>query len=230
MAYAGRWYHFRAMGVVRIRTLALFAATLLLVGACSREQDPVSPAATLGAAPTDEVSAASEAASDSEPADPYAIPADPADIDKEYVERVLNQLTRPISSAARVIVRSNNVTAAARKELATTHRGEALKGVVDAFRAAIRGRPARKVFSARATPIEITVDEVVSATSSCIFVRALQDTSGLAGQEIDPFPGYYHLQLKSDSDDPAGNNPTPWMIVADAEPLRGGEEYADPCD
>ena len=218
------------MGAARNRTIASLVL-LLILAACSRGQGPTSPAATLGAAPSETASASSsEAPSEAEPADPYAIPADPNDIDKEYVERVLTELTSPISDAARIIVKSNRVTARARQELAATHRGDALKGVTEAFRSAIRTRPASEVFSASATPIDIKVERVIAARPDCIFVRALQDTSGLAGQEIKPFAGYYHLQVKESGNDPKGQNPTPWMIVADAEPLAGGEEYANPCD
>ena len=215
------------MTTARNRTIALLVCLAALAGACSKAE-PTTPAATLGAAPS-ETAPATEPPTEAASEDPYAIPADPKDIDEAYVERVLTQLTRPISEAARVVVRENAVTPEARGLLGATHKDSALRGVTAAFKSAIRDRPARKVFNPRATPIGIRVREVVSADHLCIFALALQDTSGLGRQEIKPFPGYYQLERKLAEDDPNQTNPTPWMIVADAEPLKGGKEYADPC-
>ena len=229
MAYAGRWYHFRAMGVVRIRTLALFAATLLLVGACSREQDPVSPAATLGAAPSDVASAASEAASDSEPADPYAIPADPKDIDKEYVERVIEALNAGVVEATAAVASENKIGRAAKSALARTHLPEAQRGYFGVWREVLRGQSGAVQLDSNPTRVDIVeVEKIITATSTCIFTVVLQDSSGLVEGRVEPFPVYYHLSAKSPAAPNAGN-PTPWMVAADSEPPPGGKEFADRC-
>lgn len=218
------------MAGVRNRTIALLIAALVLSVGCSPQEEPTTPAAQLGTAPPEEATPTAAAApTESEAPDPYAIPADPADIDKVYVERVLEELSVSIADAARIVARRNAVTDEARQALAATHRGRALPGIIGAFSAALeQGRGAR-VFSPEATPASIKVKKIVHATRTCVFTLVIQDPSGLATQEIEPFPTYYQLGVKRSGDDPQGKNPTPWMIVADGEPLAGGKEYADPC-
>lgn len=215
---------------VRIGTIALVVPAVILVG-CSRETGGATPAATLGAASSETASAPAQppTETESEASDPYAIPADPADIDEAYVERVLTELTRPISAATRMIVRKNRVTSGAKRVLASTHRGEALAGILDAYRDALKASVAKDIFSASAEPVGIKVRRIVGATKTCVFAVAMQDTSGLAKQEIEPFPTYYQIEAKASGDDPEGRNPTPWMIVVDALPRDDGREYRNPC-
>jgi hypothetical protein len=83
--------------------------------------------------------------------------------------------------------------------------------------------------SPAATPAEISVRRVIHATATCVFTLVVQDPSSLGKQEIKPFPTYYQLGLNSAEEGQGASNPTPWMIVADGEPLPGGKEYANPC-
>ena len=218
------------MAAARNRTIALVITSVALGVGCSREAAPDTPTAQLptGSAAEATTPPASEVAA-SEPADPYAIPTDPKDIDKEYVERVLEALTEPIATATRLVVRSDGLTKDARSLLATTHRGEALAGITNAYRQALTGVPASSIFSAQAEPIDIDVKQIIGVAGNCVFVRVRQDTSGLAGKEIPPSTAYYQLGAKRATDDPEGRNPTPWMIVVDAEAPQNGKTYRNPC-
>lgn len=209
----------------RCSWIAGFVVLAALTAGCSSEQSE-SPAAP---APTAAPSSAPTSPEPSESPDPYAIPENPADIDEAYVERVLEALSESTAAAAREIAREGRVTAAARTELATAHRGPALAGILRAFRRAVRTGEPHRFFSAQATAVDVTVDEILSADRACIFALVTEDTNSLGGQEVEPFPTYYHLGLKETGDDPAGRNPTPWMIEGDGPPLPKGKEYEDPC-
>lgn len=202
--------------------------TAVLLSACTRGAESSAPAASLGDAPTAAATPVTEATPTE--ADPYAIPEDPADIDEAYVERVLEALTASLTDATRMIVRDGGITGRVEQALASTHRRkEALPGAIRAFRAAVKDSPPREIFSRTPGRIDIEVERLITASDTCVFVLAQQDTSRLARYELDPFPGYYHLGRKRPGEDPSGRNPTPWMIVADAPPLAGDEEYKNPC-
>ena len=216
------------MAPARNRTIALLVTLLVAASGCSRagsEQGPTAPLAT--AEPSE---AASPEPTETASPDPYAIPEDPDDIDAAYVERVLAELVKPISAATQEVVRTGRMNVKARRLLASTHTGQALDGTVDAYRDALRNARAQNVFSSRPKPVEVTVRRVIGRSRDCVFVAAMQDTSGLAGQEIEPFLTYYELEPKRDGDDLDNRNPTPWMIAVDALPRTDGRKYKDPCE
>ena len=218
------------MACARNRTIALLILVLTLSAGCSQPSGPTTPAAAPPTAASEEATPAATAApTESEAPDPYAIPDDPADIDKAYVERVLDGLMVSIGKAARGVARHGRLTAAHRQELRATHREEPGSSIIRVFEETLEEDPSGKPFSPNATPAEITVKDVVFASRDCVFVLVLQDTSGLVRQEIAPFPAYYQLGAKRADEDPHGLNPTPWVIVADAEPRADGKEYANPC-
>ena len=214
----------------RNRTIAAVVLLAALLAGCSQRQEPTTPAATLGALASEPPTAApSDAPTDPPAPDPYAIPANPEDIDKAYVEKVLQELMVSISNAARTVARRGKLTEEAIAGLRATHRQDSPPTVVDGFRAALREDPSGGIFSRNAKPTRISVRKVISVNESCIFTLVLQNMSGLVEKKVKPFPGYYHLGLKRPSDDPDGRNPTPWVVVADAKPRRDGKEYSDPC-
>ena len=216
------------MATARNRRIALLVTLLIVAAGCSRAGSEPGPTASIATASSSEA-APSEPPSETPSPDPYAIPDDPADIDAAYVERVLEELMVSIADAARSVARTRSLTPEAIKRLRATHRETPGSSVVGEFRTALRKDPTGRPFSRNASPTTIDVREVVSASRGCIFVRVLQDTSGLVRQEIQPFAAYYQIEAKRPGDDPHGLNKTPWVIVADAEPRKDGKEYADPC-
>jgi hypothetical protein len=209
----------------RALVAGLVVLCAVLVTGCTRDA-PTTPTAELPtAAATDPTP--TEA---TEPADPYAIPADPDDIDEAYVEGVLEALSESVAAAARIIATSGEVTAETRAELAATHRaGPALDGVVRSFKRSIRNRNAHDVFNPGAQGVTIEVRRLLTRTPTCVFARVLRDTSDLVGQELDPLVGYFHIEPKRSDEDPERRNATPWMIVAEVGPPPRGQEYDDPC-
>ena len=204
--------------------VAGFVVVALLAAGCSGEE-PSTPAApapptALPESPTPEPTPST---------DPYAIPADPADIDEAYVERVLEALSESTAAAARVVAEKGRVTRDARAHLASAYRrGPSLDGVIRAFTRAAR-QQGQDVFSPTATSITFDVVDLVSADSECVFAEVMQDTSGLGQQEIEPFPGYLHIEPKRPDEDPKSQNPTPWMVVAEVGEAPPGKEYENPC-
>ena len=213
----------------RNRTIAAVVLLAAILAGCSQRQEPTTPTATLGA-PVSEPPTAAPSDAPTDPPDPYAIPANPKDIDEVYVERVLEALSQSIAGAAREVVRTGKLTGRAKQALRATHRGPALQGIYAAFDDALKqGRPER-FFSRDATAADIKVRRILTSRADCVFTLVLQDTSGLGQQEVEPFLTYYHLGPKQPGRGAGKENPTPWMIVADGEPLRGGKRYEDPCD
>ena len=217
------------MTTARNRTIALLVCLSFVAAGCSRAE-PSTPTATLGAAPSPTEVPTSEPAEATDPPDPYAIPKDPKDIDAAYVEKVLEKLSESIARATRIVAAEDAVTPAVVEALESSHRGPALPGIVGAFREALNRGPATRYFSKRATRADIEVRKIISASRRCIFTLVMQDPSSLGKQEVDAFPTYYQLGRKRPASDPVGENPTPWMVVADGEPLANGKEYANPCE
>ena len=212
------------MAPARNRTIALIVTLLVAAAGCSRagsEPGPTAPLVTAG--PSEAPSA--EPTETASP-DPYAIPEDPEDIDAAYVERVLEALSVGYAEATREVATSRRVTPAVRRILQNTHTDEAAGSVVSDFRRVLRSPGGRSAFSPSPKPAEIQVREIVSRTRSCLFALVRQDLSGLLRQGSRPFLSYYYLVAEGDSQ---GVNRTPWKIAGNAEPLRGGADFKDPC-
>ena len=216
------------MAAARNRTIALVITLVALGVACSPQAAPDTPTAQLGTAPAD--APTTEAPSDvaSEPADPYAIPADPKDIDKEYVERVVEALNEGVVVATREIGEHRRLTATALDALAATHLPSSRRGYLASFREVLSNKRTTKLFRADAESVDVVqVKKVFSASKDCVFALVRQDTSGLIRRPVPPFDVYYHLSA-SRTPDP-GLNKTPWMVAADSQPRGDGKRFEDPC-
>jgi hypothetical protein len=216
----------------RNHTIAAVVLLAALVAGCSERQVPATPAATLGApASAQPTTQPPPSTPPTEPVaqDPYAIPANPKDIDKAYVERVLQELMGGIAEAGRELARERTVTRKAMTALRVRYTREAARGVVRELRMVAKRNLIDEVFGRKAQPPVINMKRVITATSQCIFTFVGQDTAPLGGKEVPPFPAYYELTRKRPGVDPDMLNATPWVIAADAEPMSGGKEYSDPC-
>lgn len=215
------------MPTARNRTIALLVTLLVLGAGCSdagSEQGPTAPLATAG--PSEEVTA--EPTPTPSP-DPYAIPEDPADIDAAYVERVLEALSIGYAEATREVVARRAVTNTVVDILKMSHTPKSRASVVQDFRSVLRADPSGRPLAPNPTPAKIKVTKVIHGDDQCIYARALQDLSGLVrGGGVEPFPSYYYL-VRNDSMGASSINPTPWLIAGNAEPLKSGKEFANPC-
>lgn len=210
------------------RTIALFVSAALLAGACGSGEEPDTPTASVPVATAEPTTTAAATDAPTEAADPFAIPDE---IDEAYVERVLEELSTTLARAVALTVEEGEVNAKVRRELASSYRAEkALPGIVAAIRNAVRGTKPRELFNRNAQGIDMLAVDLVTGSSSCIWVEVRQDLSDLFQQEVDPFKAYYHLQTKRSGEDPQGRNATPWMIVAEVRPRNDGKEYRDPCE
>ena len=215
------------MTTARNRTIALLVCLLVAAAGCSRAE-PSTSAATLAPAPSPTESATA-AAEPAESTDPYAIPADPKDIDKTYVQRVLNELGTAYAAATREVVASRAVTRKVGDILSASHTPDSRRSVIADFRQVLRADRRARPLAADAQAGEYQVQELLHADRQCIYSLVRQDLSGLVtGGGIKPYPAYYYLVARQGKDD-RGVNPTPWLIAGTAEPRRQGKEFANPC-
>ncbi len=220
------------MAAAWIRTIALFITLMVMSAACSRPQGPTAPTAELPTPPseasTSEV-AATTTPQTTEVADSYAIPADPKDIDKQYVEKVLEALSAGYVEATREVVASKSVNGRVKAVLAQTHTAAARASVMREFRSVLKANPDGGPFAPDPKPARIVVRELIDVSRTCIYTLVDQDLSGLIrGGGIEPFPSYYYLVPK-DGERRQEFNPTPWTIGGNVEPLRSGKKFANPC-
>lgn len=212
------------MATARNRTIALIVTLLVMAAGCSRAESEPGPTARLAtAAPSEE---ASPEPTETASPDPYAIPEDPDDIDAAYVERVLEALSVGYAEAAREVATSRKVGPAVREILKNTHTDEAAANVIADFRSVLRSPGGRRAFSVNPRPAEIEVRKIVSRSRSCLFALVRQDLSGLLREGSRPFLSYYYLVAEGGAQ---GVNRTPWKVAGNAEPLRGGAQFKDPC-
>ena len=210
----------------------MVALTLLLAG-CSRAATPAVPAATLAPAPSEtEVAQVEPTNPPTEPAPPvdkFAIPEDPKDIDKAYVERVLEELSKGYAHATRVVARDQRVAAEAHEALSATHTPDAKASVIRDFKRVLKTQP--KALSPKASAADIEVRKLLMADAECVFALVRQDLSGLVRGGSRPFLSYYYLVHAGV---PAGSamtiNRSPWRIGGTAEPLPGQKEFRNPCE
>ena len=214
----------RAVGAVGVAAAALIAAS---VGACSGGaggDDASRPDATLTTA------SSTTTTSTTALLDPFAIPADPADIDEEYVQGVVDALYEVDAAAAELILTSRSVSPEAQRILASVYEGEVLDLELQGW-ANLLGRPGSvESFRPGKHSLRHSLEDVLGRSETCLFVtatRSYEDVSVDPPQNQRVFLG---LATKDVTDDPDGLNPTPWMVFTDGVQLDPAIAPENPCD
>jgi hypothetical protein len=179
--------------------VVVIVASALATGACSKGASKAGPSATAPGAPAQTTTT-----------DPYAVP--PV-IDAAYVNRVLEALDAAVGDVVRLIIRTHDVSPEVFDRLGAVY---LRREDVNLFLSSIQ-RSMREGFTGfRADPgnKRSTVAELLSASTSCIYVRVARDYSQVANHP-DPGPSmeWVGLQPRDSSRSPYNYNPTPWMIA-----------------
>lgn len=156
--------------------------------------------------------------------DPYAVPAT---IDVAYVNRVLAGLDQVMGDAGRSLVHSRTVTAEIYDRLRSIYaENSLLQLVVESVEDEIR-----KNFSGyKPNPGDrvTTVTRVITAQSSCIFVRVQRDYSAMSPDAGTTDPQWVALRPLEQSRDPHQYNRTSWAMIYDGF-TPDGSQPANPC-
>ncbi len=198
------------------RTLALLSA-LLLVGGCSDGGEQPPPAATLPSeVPT----------SSTQPApDPAVIPDDPAEIDEEYVQAVVDELFAVDAKATEIFVTTKTLDERAIDYLEAIYTEEEAEQQIDAW------------FQTLGTGSETLlpgallndVTRVIDVAGDCVYVEVEVDYSRTTTRDVPTSPSYLGLTPKQEKDDPEALNPTAWMLFMNGSNLDGSEPE-NPCE
>ena len=155
---------------------------------------------------------------------PYAVPAA---IDAAYVNRVLAGLDQVMGDAGRNLVRSRTITADVYDRLKSIYADNSLlQLVVDSVEEEIR----KNLSGYKPNPGNrvTTVTRVVTAQSSCIFVRVQRDYSAMSPGAGTTDPQWVALRPLDQSRDPRQYNRTSWAMTFDGF-TPDGSQPANPC-
>ncbi|MBW3546773.1 MAG: hypothetical protein KY452_01360 [Actinobacteria bacterium] len=198
------------------RTLALLSA-LLLVGGCSDGGEPPPPAATVPS----EVPTSSTAPAP----DPAVIPDDPAEIDEEYVQAVVDELFAVDAKATEIFVTTKTLDERGKEYLRAIYTEEEVEREVNSWFHALGSRSENLLSG----PLRNDVQHIITATGDCIYVEVLRDYSQTTTRDVGSRTVFLGLTPKRPGDDPEGLNPTPWMLFMDGF-NPDGSRPEDPCD
>ena len=199
------------------RTLALLSA-LLLAGGCSDGGEPPPPAATV---PSSEVPTSS-----TEPApDPAVIPDDPAEIDEEYVQAVVDELFEVDAKATEIFVTTKTLDERALDYLEAIYTDDESLRQADVWVQTL----ARGSDTLLPGPLINDVTRMIHRSTDCIYVEVEVDYSQTTTRDVPASLSYLGLTPKQQTDDPNGLNPTAWMLFMDGTNADGSEPE-NPCE
>ena len=156
--------------------------------------------------------------------DPYAVPPK---ITAAYVQRVLNALDVVDGEATHLIVTNRALVPAAVTRLRAIDSDSWFTEVTDTWADDI----GHGLTSYRPTPGDRkdNVKALLSGQATCVFAQVQSDFSAVASHPVAPETNYIQLVPLAAGRDPAGYNPTPWMINVEGSNSQGLTPK-DPCD
>ena len=187
----------------RLRWCAVAIAVGLAGGACS-------DGGTSTADPTVPTAAPSTTA----PATPD-VSVIPATIDEPYLNAVLAALDEIDGQATRIIKSTKSFAKEAAGLLRAIYSTEAFDNESEVWFIALARSPDLDGIRPNPGNRRTVVERIIAASPSCTWLAVRRDRSAV---NTDPNPDrieYIALVPKEPAIDPAGSNPTPWMISAD---------------
>ena len=199
------------------RTLALLSA-LLLAGGCSNDGEQPPPAATVPSGVTTSSTAPATP-------DPAVIPDDPAEIDEEYVQAVVDELSDVEAKAGEIFISTRRLDERAIEYLEAIYIGEELDQQMDVWFQDLALRRDELLPGVRRSDVKRLID----VRPDCVFFEVERDYSQTTSREVLPRTVYLGLTPKLDGDDPKGLNPTGWMFFTSGF-NEDGSEPENPCE
>lgn len=192
-------------------------AGLVLLAACSGGDAPEAlPSATLGTEPPRTTTT-----------DPYALPAV---IDAAYVNRVLAGLDAAVGDVVRIIVDTKTIPREAYDRLRALYATDSqLQLAIDSFQ-----RDLREGLAGYRLPtpgdLRTSVAEMLSTSSSCIFVKATRDYTAIStNTSLTDDPLWIAIRPLDTSRDPAGHNTVGWAYLYEGFERGFREPTPSPC-
>ena len=192
---------------------ALLAGSAAACGATHPSARPVTTTTTVVPATTDPSTTAAPPTS----AAPIDVSTVPAQITVPYINAVFVALNHVEGDVGRADLAAHTSPRSSLAMLRAIYADSALNGILEAESRIVAGDTSNFV-----TPLGdgvTTVNEVLKATSTCIFVETTSDSSKVVKHQTPAIAEYYTLTPKVAADDPQHYNPTAWMIAANAEEL-----------
>ena len=149
-------------------------------------------------------------------ADPYAVPAK---ITRAYVQRVLDALDRVEGDAARLIVARKSLVPEAAWRLRSIDSDSWFQESTATWADDLANHLANYKVNPGDRVDHVT--ELLSASSSCVFVKAESDFSAVAANAAPPQTNYIQLVPLSSGRDPKHFNPTPWIVGIEGYNSKG---------
>ena len=194
---------------MRRRYLALWAGLLFSAGACAGGSHHSAPTTT---AP-------------SGGPNPDVIPSV---ITPAYVNAVFRVLNHINGDASRALLAAGKVTPGVLTDLRAIFNDPLYAQEVKIAQQSIAGN----LSNVRRPPgdTKTTVENLIWATSTCVFAMVLQDYSQVTVRpEPAAPPGYWGLEPKAQGDDPLHLNPTPWALSFNAVFPTPPTSIPNPC-
>lgn len=164
---------------------------------------PTAPSTTTTAPPT---TVAPTTTSTTAPADPFAVPDDPADIDEAYVERVINEHNRIIGDALRIELAGGDA-----KEIVDRYNAVYVREVSNELLTGFFQMTPEDLSVVRPTPGDPlgTVNEIKATSGECIIASVTQDYTTI--RIDDPAPLQTVVLLRRNDSAISALNPTGWL-------------------
>jgi hypothetical protein len=186
-------------------------ALTLIPAACGGDDDAdLVPAATVGTAPTTTSTTA-------RPIDVAVIPDDPAQIDEDYVQAVVDALFAVDAEATKIFVETKTLDERGIDYLEAVFVGEELDQQVNNWFQDLAQGPDELLPGS----LRHSVDRILDMASDCLFVQVQRDFAETTTNNAGKSTTYLGLTPQQPEDDPAELNPTAWMIFSDSIDLTG---------
>lgn len=198
---------------------ALLAVTGVSCGGAEPEPTP-SPTATASPSPTPTATAIPSPTALA--VDPAVIPDEEA-ITVEYVQAVIDALDEQLGEVARVAVTEGVESEAVAAGLSRVYSGAAHASARTGWRDYLG-----PLFGEEPEGPDTTVTELVTATRTCVSVRADRSLDAY-GPEVEFSGSGWFLAFEPSGEDPGPANPTAWRITFEGIPSDDSVEVADPC-
>ncbi|MDP9453491.1 MAG: hypothetical protein M3P97_08950 [Actinomycetota bacterium] len=194
-------------------------ALALIAAACGGDDDAdLVPAATVGTAPTTTSTTA-------RPIDVAVIPDDPAQIDEDYVQAVVDALFAVDAEATKIFVETKTLDERGIDYLEAIYTEDEVERQVNIWFQSL----AQRADELLGGTLLNDVQRVIDVADDCIYIEVESDYSEVTTRDAPLTSNYLGLTPKDEDDDPEGRNPTAWMMFMDAVNLDGSEPE-NPCE